>query len=140
MKPTDTEARSGRFSRIGGRYESEQVSALIGRRRWAPISDNLPEWLQPIAQNAASINPSTNDRGLNHRLLRGPARSAQLAWVKNGLCHSFRSCRFAQASGAPKVALEAGNNTTMIFHNYRELVTPDEAQEWLSSRPKVGAL
>ena len=71
------------------------------------------------------------------RLVRGPARSAQVAWVKNGLRHSFCSYRLAQTSDAAKVALEAGNSPTMIFRHYRELVTPDQAQEWFSIRPST---
>ena len=115
----------------------EAKIAKTATRRLIPIPDNLREWLQPIAQKEGPINPSTDDRGLNHRLVRGPARSAQVAWVKNGLRHSFCSYRLAQTSDAAKVALEAGNSPTMIFRHYRELVTPDQAQEWFSIRPKA---
>ena len=115
----------------------EANMAKTATRRLVPIPDNLREWLKPIAQKEGPINPSTDDRGLNHRLVRGPARSAQVAWVKNGLRHSFCSYRLAQTSDAAKVALEAGNSPTMIFRHYRELVTPDQAQEWFSIRPST---
>ena len=115
----------------------EAKIAKTASRRLIPIPDNLREWLVPISKSQGPINPSTDDRGLNHRLVRGPARSAQVAWVKNGLRHSFCSYRLAQTSDAAKVALEAGNSPTMIFRHYRELVTPDQAQEWFSIRPKA---
>ena len=118
----------------------EANMAKTATRRLVPIPDNLREWLKPIAQKEGPINPSTDDRGLNHRLVRGPARSAQVAWVKNGLRHSFCSYRLAQTSDAAKVALEAGNSPTMIFRHYRELVTPDQAQDWFSIRPKAAVV
>jgi len=34
-----------------------------------------------------------------------------------------------------QVALEAGNSPAMIFSNYRELVTPQDAKAWFSIRP-----
>ena len=115
----------------------EAKIAKTATRRLIPIPDNLRAWLEPIAKSQGPINPSTDDRGLNHRLVRGPARSAQVAWVKNGLRHSFCSYRLAQTNNAAQVALEAGNSTTMIFRHYRELVTPAQAEAWFSIRPNL---
>ena len=115
----------------------EAKIAKTATRRLIPIPDNLRAWLEPIAKSQGPINPSTDDRGLNHRLVRGPARSAQVAWVKNGLRHSFCSYRLAQTNNAAQVALEAGNSPTMIFRHYRELVTPAQAEAWFSIRPKA---
>ena len=116
----------------------EAKIAKTATRRIIPIPTNLREWLSPVAKSEGPINPSTDDRGLNHRLVRGPARSAKVTWVKNGLRHSFCSYRLAQTNNAAQVALEAGNSPTMIFRHYRELVTPAQAQEWFSIRPMVG--
>jgi len=115
----------------------EAKIAKTATRRLIPIPDNLRAWLIPIAKSRGPINPSTDDRGLNHRLVRGPARSAQVAWVKNGLRHSFCSYRLAQTNNAAQVALEAGNSPTMIFRHYRELVTPAQAEAWFSIRPNL---
>ena len=115
----------------------EAKIAKTATRRLIPIPDNLRAWLEPIAKSQGPINPSTDDRGLNHRLVRGPARSAQVAWVKNGLRHSFCSYRLAQTNNAAQVALEAGNSPTMIFRHYRELVTPAQAEAWFSIRPNA---
>ena len=106
----------------------EAKIAKTATRRLIPIPDNPRAWLMPIAKSQGPINPSTDDRGLNHRLVRGPACSAQVAWVKNGLRHSFCSYRLAQTNSAAQVALEAGNSPTKIFRHYRELVTPAQAE------------
>ena len=34
-----------------------------------------------------------------------------------------------------QVALEAGNSPSIIFRNYRELVTPGDAKEWFELAP-----
>ena len=120
-----------------GYIRIEAKIAKTATRRLIPIPDNLRAWLIPIAKSRGPINPSTDDRGLNHRLVRGPARSAQVAWVKNGLRHSFCSYRLAQTNNAAQVALEAGNSPTMIFRHYRELVTPAQAEAWFSIRPNL---
>jgi integrase len=104
-------------------------------RRLVPIPDNLRSWLLPHASPAGPINPSTDDRGMNHRLVRGPAKAAGVQWVRNGLRHSFCSYRLAITSDAAKVALEAGNSPQMIFRHYRELVTPAQAATWFAIAP-----
>ena len=58
---------------------------------------------------------------------------------RNGLRHSFISYRLALIQDAAKVALEAGTSPQMIFSNYRELVTADEAQAWFAVAPVSGA-
>ncbi len=42
------------------------------------------------------------------------------------------------SNGAP--SCRNGYSPTLIFRYYREMVTPDQAQEWFSIRPKVDAL
>lgn len=37
------------------------------------------------------------------------------------------------------VALEAGNSPKMIFEHYRELVAPEEAEEWFGIVSEMGA-
>ena len=43
----------------------------------------------------------------------------------------------AVVKDVPQVALEAGNSPQMIFNNYRELVTPQDAKEWFAIRPET---
>jgi hypothetical protein len=64
-----------------------------------------------------------------------PAR-AQVKWKHNALRHSFISYRMAIVKDENAVALEAGNSPQMIFANYRELVTPEDAKAWFSICPE----
>jgi integrase len=109
--------------------------AKTASRRIIPIPANLEAWLERLSKSNGPVNPSTDDRGLNHRLVRGPAAKGKVAWVKNGLRHSFCSYRLAQTGDAAKTALEAGNSPAMIFRHYRELVTPEQAAAWFGIFP-----
>jgi integrase len=109
--------------------------AKTASRRIVPIPPNLKAWLERLSRPNGMVNPSTDDRGLNHRLVRGPASKGEVAWVKNGLRHSFCSYRLAQTGDAAKTALEAGNSLAMIFRHYRELVTPEQAAAWFGIFP-----
>ena len=60
---------------------------------------------------------------------------AGFARVHNGFRHSFASYRLAQTQNAAQVALEMGNSPRKLFENYRELVTPEDAEEWFGIMP-----
>jgi integrase len=82
--------------------------------------------------------------------LKGPSRTGQesgrlkaeteegneFKWKHNGLRHSFISYRVAAIKNVAQVALEAGNSPAMIFSNYRELVTPQDAEAWFAITPE----
>jgi hypothetical protein len=59
----------------------------------------------------------------------------EFKWKHNGLRHSFISYRVAAIKNVAQVALEAGNSPAMIFSNYRELVTPQDAEAWFDVYP-----
>jgi integrase len=109
--------------------------AKTAQRRLVPITDNLAAWLAPHARPDGPVNPSTDDRGLNHRLVRGAAKPAGVTWVKNGLRHSFVSYRLAATHDPARVATEAGNSPAMIHRNYKALVTEAQGNEWFSILP-----
>jgi hypothetical protein len=44
----------------------------------------------------------------------------------------------AQIQNANQVALETGDTVKVLFTNYRELVTPDEAKSWFEIVPNNG--
>ena len=58
-------------------------------------------------------------------------------WKQNGLRRSFINYRVAEVQSLGRVALEAGNTAQVVFSNYRELVTPRAAREWLGITPQV---
>ena len=64
------------------------------------------------------------------------AEEAGLKWKHNALRHSFASYRLAEIQNANQVALETGHTVKVLFSNYRELVTPDEAKAWFSIAPE----
>ncbi len=51
---------------------------------------------------------------------------------------SFISYRIAIVKSADQVALQAGNSPAIIFKNYRELASDDEAAAWFNILPKEG--
>jgi len=67
------------------------------------------------------------------------AEEAGIKWKHNALRHSFASYRLAQIQNANQVALETGHTVKVLFTNYRELVTPEEAKSWFGIAPKVAA-
>ncbi len=67
--------------------------------------------------------------------LRELSATTKVIWKNNALRHSYISYRVAETGDVNRTALEAGNSAAMIFSNYRELVTPQEAEKWFSILP-----
>jgi integrase len=109
------------------------------KRRLIPIASNLADWLRPYAQKKGKLYPYSHRwYHLNVDLLKKPAGLA--TWPNNGLRHSFASYHLAKHQDAPKLALEMGHTTPrMIFDNYREVVTPEEAERYWNIRPQSPA-
>jgi integrase len=109
------------------------------KRRLIPIASNLADWLRPYSKHKGKLYPYSHRwYHLNVYLLKEPAELAE--WPNNGLRHSFASYHLAKHQNAPQLALEMGHTTPrMIFDNYREVVTPEEAEKYWSIRPKAEA-
>jgi hypothetical protein len=107
--------------------------AKTASRRVIPISDNLAAWLAPL-ERKGKIIPTKELQ--TH--LPALARALKMQWPRNVLRDSFISYRIAVVQSADQVALEAGNSASIIFKHYRELTTPEVAQEWFSILPKEG--
>jgi integrase len=111
--------------------------AKTAKRRLIPIAPNLAEWLRPYAGRAGRIFP------FSHRVYYNKVERLREAvglehWPNNGLRHSFASYHLAKHQNAPQLALEMGHTTPrMIFDNYREVVTPDEASSYWTIRPRT---
>lgn len=113
-------------------------------RRIVPMTENLRAWLKPHAKKNGPVWPYSVPylyemlRELAPKaeaLLRETDPKAKLEWLSNALRHSFISYRVASIKNVAQVALEAGNSPQMIFSNYRELVTEQEAAQWFSLSP-----
>jgi integrase len=61
-------------------------------------------------------------------------------WPHNVLRHSFASYHLAKHQDAPRLALDMGHvSPHMIFSNYREIVTPEEAERYWQIFPPAPA-
>jgi|HubBroStandDraft_6_1064221.scaffolds.fasta_scaffold317603_1 integrase len=109
------------------------------RRRLIKMEPNLIAWLSSFAGHTGPIFAQST-HVLFNRL--EPIRKAAglIRWPKNGLRHSFASYHLAKYQDAAKLALDMGHSTTkMIFSNYREIVTPEEAERYWQILPVSGA-
>jgi integrase len=93
-------------------------------RRLVPISENLRAWLDTIPVKEGLV--VDYDAGY----VSSTFRAAGIKDKRNALRHSYISYRVASVQDVNKVALEAGNSPEVIFRNYRELVSPEEAEVW----------
>lgn len=131
-----------------GVIEITAAKAKTASRRLVPITDNLRAWVEPIAKRRGNRGPVwPHVRAYLHcrmyKLKKGKARGlfvrAGVARKPNALRHSYISYRVAETKNVAEVALEAGNSPKMIFSNYRELVTDEDAKAWFAIMPAATA-
>lgn len=135
-----------------GHIEVAAEKAKTAQRRIVPITPNLAQWLAPFAARKGKLFPHKS-RAYFHEVqadvaaatkieadsAKGIAAQDPIAWKHNALRHSFISYRVADIQSVPQVALEAGNSPAMIFANYREVVTSDDAKGWFAVVPETPA-
>jgi hypothetical protein len=102
------------------------------REEAGPVCPFL-DFTRQLLKLAAAVNQM---RSAECRMQNGKPRKGDFKWQHNGLRHSFISYRVAMVKNVAQVALEAGNSPQMIFSNYRELVTPQDAKAWFAITPK----
>ncbi len=115
-----------------GIIELRAGQAKTASRRIIPITPNLRAWIEPLPRTGKVVRTV-----LLHREVTALARALKLEWPRNVLRHSFITYRIAKVKSADQVALEAGNSPSIIFKNYRELATEDQADEWFGILPKA---
>jgi integrase len=115
------------------------AKSKTARRRLIKMEPNLIAWLSPYAGKTGPIFTGKNlFVFLND--MRGVGKAAGVRIPKNALRHSFASYHLAKYQDAAKLALDMGHTTTkLIFSNYREIVTPDEAQRYWNIIPPAQA-
>jgi integrase len=118
-----------------GHIEVTAAKSKTARRRLVPISENLREWLQPLAQISGTVAPI----GLRNRLDDAKEAAGFKVWESNAMRHSYGSYRLAQCQDAAKVSLEMGNSPQMVFAHYRELVKPKDAERYWKIKPEAKA-
>jgi integrase len=122
------------------RFQSKAVIieawlAKLRQRRVPPILPNLAVWLKPFEGSKGRIARGYSSPQSVHKAV---AREASRMGVKLGR-NTFRNCyisyRVAQPTAPSTVAAETGTSIRMIESNYKELATPDEAEQWFSVQP-----
>lgn len=125
--------------------------AKTAARRVVPVSDNLAAWLVPYAGREGRIWPGGHDAFYDAQQAtaaateikedseQGSKHQKPVKWKSNGLRHSYASYRFALTGDAGRVAGELGNSASVVHRHYRELVKPNEAQNWFSVTPEQPA-
>lgn len=98
------------------------------RRRLVKIEPNLKAWLE--------LGGELPLRQANNRL-SWAVQSSGVKWPKNVTRHSFCSYHLAHFGSAARTALEAGHTEEMLFGNYRELVTQEEAAGYWQIFPSL---
>jgi integrase len=102
------------------------------------VTDQIVSLLTKINNARAEAAEARNRKGKGRKKAeaRKPKTEVkEFKWKHNGLRHSFISYRVADIKNVAQVALEAGNSPQMIFSNYRELVTPKDAETWFRIVP-----
>ena len=106
----------------------------------APADSDRAESRRVAATYAQMSGPVYSTRTRNYHADLDSLRTliSLPAWPHNGLRHSFASYHLAFHQDAAALMLQMGHTTTReIFESYRELVRPDEAQEYWNIRPKL---
>jgi len=127
-----------------GFIEVTAAKAKTASRRLVPLLPVLSAWLLPLRKkNGHVVGYTRNDMlsvarqefcktGIKHG-----DETIVFNWKPNALRHSYASYRLAEIKDAARVALEMGNSPSMLFRNYRELVTEQQAKEWFSVLPEI---
>ena len=122
--------------------EVAAAKAKTASRRLVPICAALHEWLEPLKKASGHVMDFRSytpferarvrfcDSGIQVR-----DRRVKFEWKTNALRHSYATYRLADVRDAARVALEMGNSPSMLFRNYRELVTEQQAHEWFALTP-----
>lgn len=100
-------------------------NAKTRQRRLVPILPALSSWIDPLRDTGNVCQYRDM-----HRTTRKAAAAAGVAWVHNGLRHSFGTYRMAIVQSEQQVALEMGNSPSMIFRHYRANATREQAEAW----------
>jgi integrase len=132
-----------------GHIEIGSHIAKTASRRLVPITANLAQWLTDYADKKGKVWPSGSG-SIFYKTQEATAAATEIkadvekkieamkpvTWKQNALRHSFISYRVADTADVARVALESGNSPAMIFANYRELVTPEDAKTWFAIAPE----
>lgn len=118
-----------------GHIEIKGVKAKTRQRRLVAISENLLEWLKPLAQSTGSVAPSASEDAFGENLREISSASGITEWPHNAMRHSFGSYFYAKTKNENQTAAEMGNSPAMVFQHYRAVIRNGEEQKYWEIRP-----
>jgi integrase len=108
-------------------------------RRLIEMSENLKEWLLPYEDRSGKLWRLSHME-FYRDLEAARAKAGISKWPSNVLRHSYASYHLAFHQNAAALALQMGHTSqAMIFSNYRELVTKQDAERYWRIRPAQAA-
>ena len=93
------------------------------------------EWLKRGRQTSGPVTPLVRPEKTASEVVGAKLKPA-IAWKRNGLRHSYCSYRMAIAQDENIVSAEMGNSAQMVYANYRQLVTKEQAEAWFAIAPE----
>ena len=135
LRPAEISRLDWKEVRLGrGFIEVTARNAKTASRRLVTIQPNLAEWLKPHAKQSGPVEPVAARKLIEAARIRAGFDQ----WPSNALRHSYASYHLAKFQDAQALALQLGHTTTgMLFAHYREVVTPDAAEEYWSIGPEA---
>ncbi len=106
----------------------------VNSERFAPMPDNLRDWLMPLAKKRGPIIT----RNLMHPLRRAWMAAGIYPWPQDAHRHSFISYR-RQLVGDWQTALDAGTSEKIIKKHYKRPVLKEDAERFFNIRPAASA-
>jgi integrase len=119
-----------------GYIEIKKSKAKTKGRRLVKMQPNLIQWLKKVAKTSGPVTRLARPEKHASEIIAAKLDPA-IDWKRNGLRHSYCSYRMAILQNEHQVSAEMGNSAAMIFANYRELVTKEQAEEWFSIVPEI---
>ena len=113
-----------------GHIEISAEVSKVARERFAPMPDNLRNWLFSLAKKEGPIV----SRILMHALRKTWERAGLYPWSQDAHRHSFISYR-RRLIGDAQTALDAGTSETIIKKHYKRPVTLEDAQQYFNIGP-----
>jgi integrase len=114
--------------------------AKTGQARFIPLHPTARAWLalcqRPQDSTTPIINGLTPEQRQNaiKQTIR-TLRQHGITWQHDALRHSFASYAVALSDNLPQVATWLGNSVPVLNKHYRQLTTPQQAQDWFNVTP-----
>ena len=123
MRRLTPDCFKSRFIRLDGKITK------AARARTVTIRPNLAAWLKAFPWRRPPVRSKTIIPNM-------VCHAAGVAWVQDGMRHSFATYAYEQCHDAAAVAAEMGHQgTAVFFKHYRALAEPGDGKRYFAIRP-----